>query len=81
MSMRQVPHSAGYHISVNDLFLVEAANQEQTIYVNVMSHSTRHLPHSEKGPVASSPLVFQEAPDVGRHPPLAGPVRLGPPQP
>ena len=54
--MREVPRRAWYHVAVNGPILVEVANQDRAICGNVISRSTRHLPHWER---VSQPRVVR----------------------
>ena len=44
-SMREVPRRARYNIAANGSILVRNLHQDRAIYGNVISRSTRHLPH------------------------------------
>ena len=43
--MSQVPFRVRYHVAVIGPYLVCSLHQERTIFGNLISRSTRHLPH------------------------------------
>ena len=51
MKMREVPRRAWYNIAANGTILVRNLHQDRAIYGNVISCSTRHLPHWLNGSI------------------------------